>query len=86
MRIDIKITFGYNQYRLKKVEVKRSMMTKKWATPERLSIADSLITTWLFSDLNQVLANSCFKGGSKCTKKYFEMAFSRKEYAHWHQE
>ena len=86
MQIDIKIFFGYNQYRLKKVEVKRSVMTKKWATPERQSIADSLITCLEQHDLNQVLANSCFKGGSQCTKKYFEMAFSRKKYAHWHQD
>ena len=42
MHIDIKIIFGYKQHRLK-IE-KKSMMTKKWFSPERESIADSVIT------------------------------------------
>ena len=44
MLIDIKIIFGYKQHRLKKVEEKKSVMTKKWTSPERKSIADSVIT------------------------------------------
>ena len=45
MHISIKIYFfGYKQYRLKIVEEKKSMMTKKWTSPERESIADSIIT------------------------------------------
>ena len=43
MHIDIKIMFGYKQHRLKIVEEKKSMMTKKWTSPERESIADSVI-------------------------------------------
>ena len=43
MYIDIKISFGYKQHRLKIDEEKKSMMTKKWTLPERESIADSII-------------------------------------------
>ena len=43
MHIDIKIMFGYKQHRLKIVEEKKSMMTKKGTSPERESIADSVI-------------------------------------------
>ena len=46
VHIDIKTKFVTNtEHRLKKVDEKRSiMMTKKWTTPERESIADSAIT------------------------------------------
>ena len=44
MHIDIKIMFGYKQHRLKIDEEKKSMMTKKWTSSERVSIADSIIT------------------------------------------
>ena len=44
MYIDIKFIFGYTKHRLKIVEEKKSMMTKKWTSPERESIADSIIT------------------------------------------
>ena len=44
MHIDIKIIFVYKQHRLKIVEEKKSMMTKKWTSPERESIADSVFT------------------------------------------
>ena len=44
MHIDVKIIFGYKQHRLKIVEEKKSMMTKKWFSPERESMADSVIT------------------------------------------
>ena len=44
MHIDIKIIFGYKQHRLKIEEEKKSMMTKKWFSSERESIADSVIT------------------------------------------
>ena len=43
MHIDIKIMFGYKQHRLKIDEEKKSMMTKKWTSPEGESIADSII-------------------------------------------
>ena len=42
MHIDIKIIFGYKQHRVKIVEEKKSMMAKKWFSPERESIADSV--------------------------------------------
>ena len=41
--IEIKIIFSYKQHRLQIVEEKKSMMTKKWTSPERESIADSVI-------------------------------------------
>ena len=44
MHIDIKNIFGYKQHRLKIDKEKKSMMTKKWTSPERVSIADSIIT------------------------------------------
>ena len=44
MHIDTKIIFGYKQHRLKIDEEKKSIMTKKWTSPERESIADSVIT------------------------------------------
>ena len=44
MHIDIKIIFGYKQHRLKIEEENKSMMTKKWFSSERESIADSVIT------------------------------------------
>ena len=43
MHIEIKIIFSYKQHRLQIVEEKKSMMTKKWTSPERESIADSVI-------------------------------------------
>lgn len=44
MHIEIKIIFSYKQHRLKIVEEKKSMMAKKWTSPEREPIADSVIT------------------------------------------
>ena len=44
MHIDIKVIFGYKQHWLKIDEEKKSIMTKKWTSPERESIADSVIT------------------------------------------
>ena len=44
MHIEIKIIFSYKQHRLKIVEEKKSIMTKKRTSPERKSIADSVIT------------------------------------------
>ena len=57
MRIDIKIIFSYKQHWLKIDEEKKSIMTKKWTSPERESIADSVITCleqngyWVLNDL-----------------------------------
>lgn len=44
MHIDIKNIFGYKQHRLNIDEEKKSMMTKKRTSPERESIADSVIS------------------------------------------